>query len=275
MVRKLLKHDLYALFRVLGFVFIGVFVFALAGSAMIFSLGMLGGLYEDALPIVLAGMIFYISIYAFSGVMIAPYIVVWVHYYRSLFSRQGYLTHSLPATPTQLLWSKLLSSFIVIMTAYLVSGISMLLLFCSFYLPFGFTELGELYAQIAMLFVTPKSVIYLCEFAILGLLCLPTSMLVVDAIITLGQLFNSRRLLFTFLLLVGTYFLVYGIVMVASIVLITVLDVLLVYGQVSEIVGEIIGHVFLVIGMLFAAGLDVGSFFLIRYLLTRKVNLLA
>ncbi|HHX03598.1 MAG TPA: hypothetical protein GX733_04870 [Tissierellia bacterium] len=51
------------------------------------------------------------------------------HYYRHFYTHQGYLTHTLPTTPSQKLWAKFISGFILHVLAIVGVGLGLYLLF--------------------------------------------------------------------------------------------------------------------------------------------------
>ncbi|MDD3866557.1 MAG: hypothetical protein PHX55_02975, partial [Eubacteriales bacterium] len=111
MFRQLVKHELIATRRLVPFIWLVTAVIAvihliasqidiqwLAGTSMVF-----------------------LILLAISQVIIT-YVVVVMRYYKSLYSDEGYLTHTLPVKAGSLLGSKVLTSFIWLILSYLVAG---------------------------------------------------------------------------------------------------------------------------------------------------------
>ena len=132
MLRKLYKHDMHALSRIMLFVFLGIFCMAAAIS--VFGAVQMRQNYSYILqePIEAITQAISISVIAFGVIgIIAGAVVItvflYVHFYRNLFSDEGYLTHTLPVKSRQILLSKVLSaatwqlaSAIVIMLSVLI-----------------------------------------------------------------------------------------------------------------------------------------------------------
>ena len=261
MVRKLMKHELYAFFRILVFIAAGVLVFAIIGRLLIaasFNGKGFGGPLEALFVLVI---LFYVF-----GIM-ALIAVAWGlsigRFYKTLFGREGYMTFSLPATPTQIVTAKMLSAFVAMACASVVSVLSLLIFFIGWPADFmqeflyALNEIGSI-IQMAISEVPFLAV----EYVLLMIVSLPMSLLVVYAIISVGQLFTARRVGLTWLIGFGVYF-------VANILNVTVLSPIL------ELATEVSPHLAVWIEIILVAGIDVGCWFLIRYILKNKVNLIA
>ncbi len=87
------------------------------------------------------------------------------HYYRHFYSAQGYLTHTLPATPSQRLWAKLISGFFLHL-------ISLFIIFFGLYL-LTRASLGPFYSQLRATSIVQTVLDYLgwpAVFLIVGLM---------------------------------------------------------------------------------------------------------
>ena len=97
-----MKHELRALFRVI--LAVGLSALVLSGVAALFvwlnPQGYLGIL------------LFFLSIMMSSVLLFVGIIFSIRQFYASLFTGEGYMTFSLPVTPMQLLWSKLISALL-------------------------------------------------------------------------------------------------------------------------------------------------------------------
>lgn len=111
MFRKLVKHEFIATRRLVPLVWLATVVLAavnliarqvdiswLAGTSMVFL-------------VVLA-----------VGQVLITYVVIVTRYYKSLYSDEGYLTHTLPVKAGSLLGSKVLTSFVWLMLSYLIAA---------------------------------------------------------------------------------------------------------------------------------------------------------
>jgi hypothetical protein len=110
MFGKLLKHEFIATRRLVPMIWLATAVMAAINilSSQI-DIGWLGG----------TSMVFLILLAV--GQVVVTYAVVVTRYYRSLYSNEGYLTHTLPVKASQLLGSKLMTSFIWLILSYIIA----------------------------------------------------------------------------------------------------------------------------------------------------------
>ena len=119
MVAKLIKHELYRISRVAA-----IPAAAMLALAIIFRISLINYSGEVALPVIIG--IFY-------GVAVLGTLLVcaWVgisRFYTTLFTREGYMTLSLPVTADQLIVSKLLSSIVAVICGFMVCMLSLFIL---------------------------------------------------------------------------------------------------------------------------------------------------
>ncbi len=248
---KVMKHELYAIFRVLIFLAAASLVFAAAGRLTI-EVSRSG----DSPLSVLFG-VFYIC-FTFLLVFEAWLLGV-TRFYKTLFTGEGYLTLSLPVPPARLILGKLLSSVIAVVASSLVCALSFLILTAGAPQLFLFEAFGEIFTSIGNAIAEEPVVLF--ELIVLILTWLPLCTLVLYAVLALAQLFSSHRKLVIFALLVLVY---------------VVVQIFLTYCMVPivEATDAVSPHltVWLVIAVL--AAIDGGSFFFVRYILANKINLL-
>lgn len=132
MLKKLLKHDFKALFKywwIVAVVTAGLS--ALSGKCITIIES------EKDLPAVLdasagiALMLTYIGIIVFT---VFSTVMIFVRYYKNLFTDEGYLTFTLPVKRSDILNSKLISAAVLEFATFLVIGIDVLLmLFVAYY----------------------------------------------------------------------------------------------------------------------------------------------
>ncbi|MCI9081987.1 MAG: hypothetical protein HFI70_06675 [Lachnospiraceae bacterium] len=120
MLKKLLKHEWKSVGKILLPINLGIILLTIIGC-IILSTDTFET--EESLPLALLLFLFYtLSIMTFSGVTI---IYIYVHFYKNLFTVEGYLWHTLPVTRTQLFHSRLLigsfwcslNSFLTVLSA--------------------------------------------------------------------------------------------------------------------------------------------------------------
>lgn len=224
MLGKLIKHEWKGTYRVgclmmllmAGITFFGWLAFQspmwkeLSGNSDSYSVTMEAGilnilsvftllLYFVMLIVVLVGIVVYLA----------------VHFYKTVYTDEGYLTHTLPVTKHQLLFSKILVGGLWTMIIYAMVYLSVILLGASLIgaiLPDGYTfarfwsESGELIAELRMEMERQfglNFVIY-TVFILLSLLIGPfIAMATVYGAISLGQLFTRHRVLMAIVSYIG------------------------------------------------------------------------
>lgn len=255
---KLLKHELIALFRVLLFISIAVIVFAVIGRIML-------AVFPDSasgVNSVLLVLIITFYVFAIFALVFAAWGLGISRFYKTLFTGEGYMTLSLPVSPTGIICAKLLSSIIAMFAACIVSVLSL----CIFFIGMPSDILSEIGLNISVSFqmwfedivAAPGQFV---EELLLFIVGVPVSLLLVYACISVGQLFTNHRKLMTFVVVLGLY-IVGQILSVFAVV------------PIYETAAEVSIHLYLWVQILFVTALDVGCFFLVRYILKNKVNLI-
>ena len=138
--------------------------------------------------------------------LVMSYVVAIVRFYQGLYSSEGYLSHSLPVTATQHIWSKLIVSILFELGTLFAIFISVNIATAG--------DVGiELYKAGGYLFkrymeyAGINGILYILEaliFVLVGLCC---SLLMMYFCISIGQLVNRKKLLLAFGVLFGLYML--------------------------------------------------------------------
>ena len=257
MVKKLLKHELFALFRTLAWFMGAVLLLAvLARIANALTPSDIGSSYGLGTTFAMT-FVFIMYIWGVIALCGAAVAVSLVRYFRSLFTGEGYLTFSLPASPTQLLVAKFLGAIIAsvacVLTAFVSTFIAM---------PFSvwagiFEILPNIFAAIGAAFSSEPLVAI--EVVILMILLIPSGLLYLYLVASIGQLFTKGRIPIT----IALY---YGLSFVFSFVF-TLFFLPIIEAAATSV------HLIMWMLILIAAAFDVGSFFFIRFILSHKVNL--
>jgi hypothetical protein len=151
MLRKLIRYDFKALTRILFPFFGGVLALSLLASVMMrittnFSLG--NGFVESLITMCATFFIALAFIALAACTLITLLLVAW-HYYKNLMSSEGYLTFTLPVTPTSILTSKLITGFVSVLISLVVTVLSIVLL-----IVLGTANLTELHLSLTSGFQT-------------------------------------------------------------------------------------------------------------------------
>ncbi len=253
---KLLKHELIALFRVLLFFAIAVVVFAAIGRIL------LAVEIGDAGQGILTLLFVLFYVFAIMALVGAAWALGISRFYKTLFTGEGYMTLSLPVSPMGIIWAKLLSSLIAMFAACLVSALSL----CIFFIGLPANILSEIGIDILVSFQEwfdsiVAMPLQFVEELILFIVTLPVTLLLIYTCISLGQLFTNHRKLMTFVIVIALY--------IAG-------QMLALYAiqPIYEAAAEVSVHLYLWLQILFVAAIDVACFFLVRYILKNKVNLI-
>lgn len=137
MLGKLLKHEFRATGRVMLPV-LGVLVFL----ALLFNISVH---FFDASDSTLLNVLFGLVVFAFVAGIIAAEIIALVlminRFYKNLLSEEGYLMHTLPVNVHELVWSKIIVSFVW----FLVTNLLILLIIAGSVLFLNGSDLGEIF----------------------------------------------------------------------------------------------------------------------------------
>ena len=172
-------------------------------------------------------------------ITIAAYVIIIRRFYSSIFSRQGYLTMTLPVSPHAIILSKLLVAALLFVVTYLIFAI----IGAAFILPsIGLEGANELIkvvsAEIFPLFSPLWMILWILN------MCLSTisAVLLIYLAIAIGQMFNGYRILMGFVS--------YGIIIMIS----TLISLLLsaTFSDNTLVLAELIMTIILMIASYFA-----------------------
>ena len=267
MVRKLIKYDFSSYFRILmpvQVILIGIA--ALNRIIQIFE--------KDASNTY--HIVFYSSlvlyIVSIAALLLMTTIIAIVRFYQGMYSKEGYLSHTLPVTPTQHIFSKLLISVLF----YLGS-------FIAIFLSFMVITLGDVNIEIFKAagyllkdyFDSLKfnGALYILELLVLLFALLFATLLKFYFCISVGQLVSRKRILLAF----GVYF---GIYMASqlfgtiAIIIVSInpswlVDLMAWFGNHAQIAM----HIYLCSACLFEIALSVVYFIFTKLIMSKKLNL--
>ena len=269
MVRKLFKHELEYYLRSLVPVYAVLGVVALVGRFIQFFEA------ETTAYEIMHGSAVVMLVVAGMAAMFLSLLFAVVRFYKNMFSGEGYLTMTLPATPCQHLWVKLATAWL----AVLVTFLAVILAVCVFTLGPWLVEIWK-----AAAFLIDKVVQelnhhfawYVLEGVILLLVALGAILLTYYGCISLGQLAKKNRVLAA----VGVYFALYVITQILATIVIVVLTVTGTMDAITQWFDALgkeqllqVWHYLIWAGTAWS-GLIGGIFFFIsRYILSNKLNL--
>lgn len=202
MLGKLFKYEWRSISKLLLPIHGAVLLFALL-SRLYFTLG--GGIdslmnTDFTIINVLTMLLIFAIAVILSSVVIFTYIYTGYHFYKNVFTDQGYLTNTLPVTPAQLLLSKALVALLWLLVDVIVIILSSLILAGTkdFFSGFGvFWDVMTGYASQAPLFTA---------LLILALVVMPFQLISwLFCSITIGNLASSHKVLASIGAYVGIY----------------------------------------------------------------------
>ena len=272
MVKKLFKHEFWSYWRIMGIVYL--ILLTMAGANRIIQC-----FETDSTAYTIA---FTASCVTY-GICVAAtlgfgFVLGVIRFYKHLFSAEGYLTLTLPVTPSQHIWVKaatavsvqLVTILVILLSGCVVTAGEMLseIWKAAAYL------LGKAYEAIGWQFIAIS-----CEVVALYILAMFAGIMLYYTFISIGQLFKKHRILAA----VGAYFVYY----IASQVVYTVLmilfslfsitgafeELLMQFGKFAEQHPYITVHSFMGICALFPLIGILVEFLITRRIITKKLNL--
>ena len=214
MVKKLFKHEWLAYMRILPIVW-GI----LLGVAV---LGRLVQVFEyDSVPYhIINGSSIFMYVVAVLGSLVFPLIFGVLRFYKNLFSGEGYLSFTLPVTPFQHVWVKLITAVLVSVCSVLVALASLVVITAGDVL----VEIIKAAEYLIKIWLqteyTLHIVLYAVEFLLLLLVSCFWQFLLFYTCIAIGQTFKKNRVLGA----VGVYAIYYAICQVISTILTAVVS---------------------------------------------------
>ncbi len=196
-----------------------------------------------------------------------------IRFYKNLFTTEGYLTFTLPVTPTEHLWVKLSCAVLVSVMTVAAAALSWLIVTAGEFFTEFVKAVAYLWGEISDV-AAPHVAIGIFEFIIVALLGLCSGYLLYFLCIAIGQLFRKNRIIAA----VGIYF---GFNVVSQIITTVISVVMTVVGiPFFDRIGEFIVnhtaasiHIFFGVAILIEAIIVTAFFLIIRYIVTKKLNL--
>lgn len=196
MLNKILKYDLKRMGKSLLPLYAGLIILALVLKTMDFITNNFSA-FKFAYNIM-----FIFFIIAIIGGLFYTFSISIIHYYKNLYSDEGYLTHTLPVSKSNLLISKILSSIMYIIVSVIISLISLIIVL-------GYNEITNPIKNILEFFSTCADTKISTISIILTLIILLGYIfyiLMVFAGISLGNNHNKNKITFSIIYTVVLYY---------------------------------------------------------------------
>lgn len=261
MFGKLLKYEIRSISKwYLGLLFITSLVAIAAGNYLKnfittitnastnYSVGYQFGSYlrDEVMFLLLLATLFGLVI----AITIASYVIIIRRFHASIFSRQGYLTMTLPVSTHAIILSKLLVATLLFIVSYLIFAIIIL----AFVIPnIGWNNIIEGFKEIMSQILPYYSPLWVILWNLDAFLSTIAAVLLIYLAISIGQLFNSHRTLMGFVS--------YGVIMLIH----TLISLLLSF--------TFAGTSLILAQLVFTIALMISTYFVTHAIVKYKLNL--
>lgn len=266
MLGKLIKYDLKSFAKI--FILLHAIYLLICFIARFFYMDRLN--FENATePLVLSLVLFFsLMTLLLSALMIFTWMQVAFRFYRSLFSKEGYLSWTLPVSGPQHLWAKIISGYILMASDIIILAAGILLLVTG-------DNVTTAYSMIAN-DLTNELGFSIGTFAlILFITCLVSaisSVIMIYFSVVIGQLFPSHRVLGA----IAAYFITSTVVQILSVILMVVFRCFPGY-ETYTLQGSALTDYFLkliAISTILMLIITIAQYIATHYIMKRKINLL-
>ncbi len=153
----------------------------------------------------------------FAAMIAVAVIIIILRFYRGLLGDEGYLMHTLPVKPWQLITSKGVSAVVIICVSAAAAVVSILILIGTD----SFDMIAYFASSTKKLFeMEPAVILIIAEFIIIGVLSVMKSIYQIYASLAIGQLAGKHRILLS----LGAYVGISILVTVMAVLLMTALN---------------------------------------------------
>lgn len=275
MLKKLLKYDLRAIFKLWWIMAVSSLGLSAVGGLC---LGTLTSPHTNELStiiIIIAALGVIASFIGLSAFLVVTEILIYVRFYKNFFTDEGYLTFTLPVKRSQLLNSKLISTFIAIMSTFAVLILDVIMILAIGIPDFFDSDVWRLLGHFFSVTVKEMGIyfyIYALEILLLSFLIGLSSMLLVCICITLASVIVKKARVIT---AIGIY---YGATTVVSFSaeLVYLFGIMFLGNTITNLSPSATMNAFaliLLVLTVFVAALTTALYLIEYYMLDKKLNL--
>lgn len=270
MLGKLLKHEWKSIWKV-PTILIGLLLMISVFSGFTFSSPVwyseMGGL--DVL-VVLVWIIYYFSLI---GVSLGITLYLAIHFYKSMYTDEGYLTHTLPVTSHQLLISKILPMMAWSLLSGIGVGVSIMVfgsIGISFLKPDGMT-LGEV-VKAGLRFFEQQGLFdkgyisFWISIIFMGIVSIINGTMMIAGSISIGQLVGKHKVLGS----IGAYFAISTVMQICAGT--AILPIMMINIDTTDNVFRVLTPSYWMGGVVMVL-VSAALYFISEYLIRRKLNL--
>ena len=209
MLGKLIKHEFKAINRLMIPLHIGLLAVTVVGRFYVqFVMNRTHIDYTNTSLRMWEGLMDVMLISAYVIALIAVYIITWLYVSvlrprKNLFTDEGYLMHTLPASTSEHIVSKLVVASVWRIADILLIGLSIFIMVVNKYIIQDFGEFWhELWFGFSYIFDVPAG-LGMSAFLLIELISIVSNLLIFYACIAIGHSFNSHRILASIGVFVG------------------------------------------------------------------------
>ena len=220
MTGRLIKYELRSSIKLMGVIWAALIVTSFLFSISINFMGniMRSSSIASTLINLFQGITGMLYIAVFIATAAASVVIIIMRFYKGLLSDEGYLMHTLPVKPWQLITAKGVSALIIVCASVIVSILSIMILADTG----SFGAIVEFCDLIREMFrEEPKVILVAAEFLVLAILSLLKSIYQIYASLSIGQLAGKHRILLS----LGAYVGINIVITVLAVLIMMLLDV--------------------------------------------------
>ncbi len=220
MTGRLIKYELRSSIKLMGVIWAALIVTSFLFSISSNFMGniMRSSSIASTLINLFQGITGMLYIAVFIATAAASVVIIIMRFYKGLLSDEGYLMHTLPVKPWQLITAKGVSALIIVCASVIVSILSFMILAGTG----SFGAIVEFCDLIREMFrEEPKVILVAAEFLVLAILSLLKSIYQIYASLSIGQLAGKHRILLS----LGAYVGINIVITVLAVLIMMLLDV--------------------------------------------------
>lgn len=204
MTGKLIKYEFKSSMKLMCVIWAAlILVSALASFMLHFVNGRMIFMENSALNTII-GILEVVTGFAYFAVfvalVVATLVIIVMRFYKGLLGDEGYLMHTLPVKPWQLITGKGVVAVCIVTASTLVAMLSILILAGSN----GLAAIPEMFRGIGMIWDTdPKYILFIFEGLLIIVLYLLKSIYQIYAALSIGQLAGKHRILLSLAAYIG------------------------------------------------------------------------
>lgn len=267
MLKTLLKYEWKATWKFL--VSINLFIILITIIGIIsFELGMWNWTNDTLIAIAIFAYLFYIIAISAAGISTSVYL--YIRFYKTMYTDEGYLTHTLPVSANMHIISKLLIAVFWTMVSSTVMLISVIILLIYIMAALSDAPILETFLVMTTAFsefnINISGVLFAIELIVITLISSFGSILMGYVAISIGQLVQKHKIGTSILIYFGFYM---AMQTVCSIIMLPMMTISIVSGTSSF---YLFNSVVIATGIVYAI-LSVVLYFVILHITKKKLNL--